>query len=80
MKKHIKHENYKAAIFAPFEEEPEKRGQVRQSAKFNLIRARNHQLHSITVNKVGLCCFDDKRYVLEDNVHTLAHGHYKIVG
>lgn len=68
MKKHIKHENYKAAIFD--------KTQMRQTAEFNLIRARNHKLHSITVKKVGLCCFDDKRYVLEDNIHTLAHGHY----
>ncbi|KAF0744218.1 Uncharacterized protein FWK35_00019535 [Aphis craccivora] len=23
-------------------------------------------------------CFDDKRVVLEDNIHTYAHGNYKI--
>jgi len=70
MKNNIKHENYKAAIFD--------KSQMRQTAKFNLIRSRKHIVQSITVEKVGLCCFDDKRYILEDNIHTYAHGHYKI--
>ena len=33
---------------------------------------------TINVNKIGLACVDDKRYVLDNNVDTLAHGHYKI--
>jgi len=70
MKKNIKHDNYKAAIFD--------KSQMRQTATFNLIRSRNHNLQSITVEKVGLCCFDDKRYILDDNIHTYAHGHWRI--
>jgi hypothetical protein len=49
---------------------------MKQKTSFNLIRSMNHQLYSINVNKTGLCCYDDKRYVLGDNIHTLAHGHY----
>jgi len=70
MEKNIKHENYKAALFD--------KSQMRQSATFNMIRSRNHKIQSITVTKVGLCCFDDKRYILDDNIHTYAHGHWRI--
>lgn len=30
------------------------------------------------MNKRALCAFDDKRYLLEDGIHTLAFGHYNI--
>ena len=50
--------------------------QMRSS--MNQIRSKNHQLYSITLNKIGLSPFDDKRYVLGNGCDTLAHGHYKI--
>ena len=28
--------------------------------------------------KISLSCFDDKRYITEDGISTLAHGHYLI--
>ena len=37
-------------------------------ATMNLIRSHHH--------KLVLSSFDDKRYVLDDKVHTRAHGHY----
>jgi hypothetical protein len=42
----------------------------------NTIRSSRHQIYSYTINKVGLCAFDDKRYVLNNGYDTLAHGHY----
>jgi hypothetical protein len=42
------------------------------------IRSFSHQLYSLTVNKIGLSPYDDKRYVLHDGCDTLAHGHFKI--
>ena len=45
---------------------------------FNVIRSRNHQLASLSLTKTGLCAFDDKRLVLGDNIHTLAHGHWRV--
>ncbi|GBO33084.1 hypothetical protein AVEN_241115-1 [Araneus ventricosus] len=42
------------------------------------IQSENHKLKTVKVNKIALCSFDDKRYLL-DNVHTLAHGHFKIL-
>ncbi|KAE9521340.1 hypothetical protein AGLY_018262 [Aphis glycines] len=42
------------------------------------IRSFRHQLVTLTTNKMTYNCFDDKRVMLEDNIHTYAHGHYKI--
>jgi hypothetical protein len=70
--KEIVHNNYRQAIF------PEDVVDLRQPVEFNLIRSKGHALSSITVNKVGLSPIDDKRHVLDDNIRTLAHGHYRI--
>jgi len=51
---------------------------MKQTCSFNMIRSYNHQLMSVNLKKTSLCCYDDKRYVLDDNIHTLAHGHHKI--
>ena len=45
--------------------------------KFNTIRSFNHQLFSITCNKLGLSSFDNKRYWL-DYKNSVAYGHYSI--
>ena len=31
--------------------------------------------HKIEIDKISLSCFDDKRQVLDDGVHTLAYFH-----
>ena len=45
----------------------------------NIIRSHRHEVYTEEVNKVALYPSDDKRYILEDGVHTLALGHYKIL-
>lgn len=47
------------------------------TAEFNTIRSFNHQLYSVRLNKKFLSINDDKRVILQDNVHTLPHGHFK---
>ena len=47
-------------------------------SKMNQIRSYNHTLYSTEQRKISLSPFDDKRYVLENGMDTLAHGHYKI--
>jgi len=42
------------------------------------IRSHHHKLYTIEQNKKSLSSFDDKRYILNNGVDTLAHGHYKI--
>lgn len=42
------------------------------------IRSFKHQLKTIKSSKLTYNNFDDKRVILEDKVHTLAYGHYRI--
>ena len=42
------------------------------------IGARAHQIFSIETEKRALCSYDDKRYLLEDNITSLAYGHKDI--
>ena len=42
------------------------------------IRSSFHKIDSYETNKIGLCATNDKRWISEDVVSTLAHGHYKL--
>ena len=42
------------------------------------LRSHCHQIVVNGIDKVALSSFDDKRYLLENGVSTLAYGHYKI--
>jgi len=68
IQKQLKHSVYRDSLF---EEEI-----MRNEMSF--IRSDHHELYSITMNKISLSPYDDKRHILKDRVHTLAHGHYKI--
>ena len=68
IKKSITHEDYKTCLFTGKE----------QLRKMNVIRSYDHEIYTEEVNKVALSADDDKRYILEDGIHTLAWGHYKI--
>ena len=50
-----------------------------QLRRMNVIRSHGHEVYTEEVNKVALCPSDDKRHILEDQVHTLALGHYRIL-
>ena len=39
------------------------------------IPAKKHKIGTYEINKIFLSCFDDKRQVLDDRVHTLAYFH-----
>ena len=67
-KRKLRHDMYRETLF---EEE-------RSTVTMNLIRASKHVVTTNKVRKVGLSPFDDKRYVLDDKVTTLAHWHYAI--
>ena len=43
------------------------------------IQAKKHRLVTYDICKVSLSCFDDKRYVLNDSVKSLAYAHKDIV-
>ena len=45
----------------------------------NVIRSHKHNVFTEEVNKVALSANDDKGYILEDGINTLALGHYRIL-
>jgi len=42
------------------------------------IQTYNHQIFTVCQNKNTLLAFDDKRFILEDVISTLPHGHFRI--
>ena len=42
------------------------------------IKSFGHRMYTYKSNKTSLSAFDDKRYVLDDGIHTLAYGHKDI--
>ena len=39
------------------------------------MHAKKHKIGTYEIDKISLSCFDDKRYVLDDGVNTLAYFH-----
>ena len=39
------------------------------------IQAKKHKIRTYEIDKISLSCFDDKRYVFDDGIHTLACFH-----
>ena len=37
------------------------------------IQAKKHKIGTYKIDKISLSCFDDKRFVLNNEVHTLAY-------
>jgi len=46
--------------------------------KFRSFRSKRHILTTREMTKTCLFCIDDKRFLLEDAVHSLAYGHHRI--
>ena len=68
IKNEITHEDYKNCLF----------GRKSAFRKMNVIRSHSHNIYTEKINKVALSGDDDKRIILEDGIHTLALGHFKI--
>lgn len=65
-------ENYKNCLFS------NDVSGMQQTVSFNVIRSKLHTIYSEKVNKIGLCCIDDKRYILNDGISSYAYGHKNI--
>ena len=50
---------------------------VTQLRKMNVFRSHLHDIYTEEVNKIALSANDDKRVILKDGIHTLAHGHLR---
>ena len=70
VKKTLNHELFKECLL--------NKGKVKRF--MTQLRSKNHQIVVSRVHKVALSSYDDKRYLLNDGIHSLAYGHYKIQG
>ena len=70
----ITHDDYKSCL--NFRKSLESTGT--QLTVCNTIRSYGHELYSVSINKRGLSAYDDKKYVCDDGVSTLSHGHYSL--
>jgi hypothetical protein len=68
VQKHVKHEHYLSTI----------RNKTITRARFQTINSFNHTIKTIINDKICLSAYDDKRYILDDGITTLAHGHCKL--
>ena len=68
IKNQLKFEEYKECLFNK---------SILRKEQYN-IRSYDHEVFTEKINKIALSPFDDKRYILEDGINTLAWGHYKI--
>jgi hypothetical protein len=68
VKTSLTHDDYKACL----------RNGKTVYKKMNVIRSYKHDIYTEEVNKIALSADDDKRVIMEDGIHTLALGHYKL--
>ncbi|XP_025191577.1 LOW QUALITY PROTEIN: uncharacterized protein LOC112591859 [Melanaphis sacchari] len=72
VKNHMTFEGHRRCLFEGMES-------VANNRQLNMcIRSFKHQLMTIKTNKLTYNNYDDKRVVLGDKIHTLAHGHYSL--
>ena len=64
----LRHEQYRQQLDLPYENYITNRR----------IGSAGHQIFAIETKKRGLCAMDNKRYITDDNYHTLAYGHHRI--
>ena len=49
--------------------------QKKKTHAMKSIKSHNHIITSCEIKKCSLFCFDNKVYILEDGITTLAYGH-----
>ena len=42
------------------------------------IQSKKHKIGTYEINKISLSCFDNRRFVLDDGIHTLAYFHREL--
>lgn len=71
-KRHLQHRIYKNILLS--------HQQTGKFAEFSVdqrtIRSFNHRVFNVKQSRIALSNIDDKRFVLDDNITTRAHGHF----
>jgi hypothetical protein len=68
VEKHVRHEMYLKTL----------RTRIGTRANFMNFRSLLHNVQTVNFSRVCLSAYDDKRWVCEDGIHTLAYGHVKL--
>ena len=68
IKQHIRHTDYRDCVYK-FK---------KYVHSMNMIRSEKHKLYTVTQNKTSLSAYDDKRYILDDEISTLPYGQYSL--
>ena len=68
IKNNITHENFKDCLL----------NGKQMLHSMRTIKSECHQIGSYKLNKISFSCFDDKRYILDDGIHSYAYGHCPI--
>ena len=42
------------------------------------LQAKKHKIGTYEMNKISLSCFDDKKFILDNGIHTLAYSYAHI--
>ena len=58
--------------------EAEKKGEAVIEGTFKRINNQGFDITTKEQTKTLMTCTDNKRWILDDNVHTLAFGHYRL--
>ena len=67
VRKNVRHENFVEVL----------RNITRSTTcRFYVFKSTNHRVNTVEIANLCLCAFDDKRYILDDGVHTRAYGHH----
>lgn len=72
VKKHLSHEDYSRCLMSV------ERSDQQQLATFVKFNTSKHIVTTDQVSKVGLCCYDNKRFLLGDGITSYSYGHYRI--
>ena len=65
----LKHDQFREALFAS----------SLHKLTFQHLKSKDHVLSTETVERIGLCPYDDKSWVCDDGITSYAHGHYKTI-
>ena len=68
VKKHVKHAMYKKTLIE----------RKCTYANFVNFRSKAHKIETVNFHRTCLSAYDDKRFVLDDGITTLAYGHYSM--
>jgi hypothetical protein len=69
LKAYLTHQDYRDVLMKPVI--------CSKATTFHSFRSLEHVVSTVEITKQALNKYDDKRFILEDGIHSRAHGHYR---